>query len=138
MAPKTTALPPASATTADDTLKNLGEIFEDIEATGEDITPRLATIAENRWNKKLAPEKLALIQEKYKHPANCPTVCSMTVNPEIWSKLPHYQQRADLNISKIQESVGKAGLHDRSANGSFFDQYKVGRARSKTVAYTTS
>ena len=53
----------ASATTADDTLKNLGEIFEDIEATGEDITPRLATIAESRWNKKLAPEKLALIQD---------------------------------------------------------------------------
>ncbi len=100
----------ASATTADDTLKNLGEIFEDIEATGEDITPRLATIAESRWNKKLAPEKLALIQEKYKRPANCPTVCSMTVNPEIWSKLPHYQQRADLNVSKIQESVRKAGL----------------------------
>ena len=100
----------ASATTADDTLKNLGEIFEDIEATGEDITPRLATIAESRWNKKLAPEKLALIQQKYKRAANCPTVCSMTVNPEIWSKLPHHQQRADLNVSKIQESVKKAGL----------------------------
>ena len=100
----------ASAPTVEDTLKNLGEIFEDIEATGEDITPRLATIAANRWNKKLAPDKLALLQEKYKRPANWPTVCSMTVNPEIWSKLPLYQQRADLNVSKIQESVRKAGL----------------------------
>ncbi|CAB3980956.1 Hypothetical predicted protein [Paramuricea clavata] len=70
----------------------------------------LATIAENRWNKKLAPEKLTLIQEKYKRPANCTTVCSLTVNPEIWAKLPHYQQRADLNVSKIQVSVRKAAL----------------------------
>ncbi|CAB3979189.1 Hypothetical predicted protein [Paramuricea clavata] len=94
----------------DETLTNLGEMLEDVEATGDDITPKLATIAENRWNKKLAPEKLTLIQEKYKRPANCTTVCSLTVNPEIWAKLPHYQQRADLNVSKIQESVRKAAL----------------------------
>ena len=97
-------------TSTDETLTNLGEMLEDVEATGDDITPKLATIADNRWNKKLAPEKLKLIQEKYKRPANCTTVCSLTVNPEIWAKLPHYQQRADLNVSKIQESVRKAAL----------------------------
>ena len=71
---------------------------------------RLATIAENRWNKKLAPEKLKLIHDKYKRPGNCPTVCQMTVNPEIFAQLPYYQQRADLNVSKIQDSVQKTAL----------------------------
>lgn len=94
----------------DETLKSLGEMLEDVETTGDDITPRLAKIAENRWNKKLSAEKLKLIQEKYKRPDNCQTVCAMTVNPEIWAKLPLYQQRADLNVSKIQESVRKAAL----------------------------
>ncbi|CAB4002799.1 Hypothetical predicted protein [Paramuricea clavata] len=32
----------------DETLTNLGEILEDVEATGNDINPKLATIAENR------------------------------------------------------------------------------------------
>ncbi|CAB4015565.1 Hypothetical predicted protein [Paramuricea clavata] len=100
----------AKTNSTDETLTNLGEMLKDVEPASNDITPKLATIAENRWNKKLAPEKLTLIQEKYKRPANCATVCSLTVNPEIWAKLPHYQQRADLNISKIQESVRKAAL----------------------------
>ena len=52
----------------DETLTNLGEMLEDVEATGDDITPKLATIAVNRWNKKLEPENLTLIQEKYKRP----------------------------------------------------------------------
>ena len=67
----------------DETLTNLGEMLEDVEATGDDITPKLATIAENRWNKKLEHENLTLIQEKYKRSANWTTVCSLTVNPEI-------------------------------------------------------
>ena len=34
----------------------------------------------------------------------------MAVKRKIWSKLPQYQQRADSNVSKIQESVRKAAL----------------------------
>ena len=34
----------------DDTLQKLDEDFEEVEATSDDNTPRLATIAENRWN----------------------------------------------------------------------------------------
>ena len=85
-------------------------MLEENETTCKDIIPRLATIAENRWNKKLAPEKLKLIHDKYKRSGNCTSMCQMTVNPEIFAQLPYYQQRADLNVSKIQDSVRKTAL----------------------------
>ena len=34
----------------DETLRNLAETLEENETTCKDIIPRLATIAENRWN----------------------------------------------------------------------------------------
>ena len=34
----------------------------------------------------------------------------MSVNPEIWAKLPYYQQQSDKNVSNIQEAVRKAAL----------------------------
>ena len=98
------------ANSPDETLKNLAEMLEENETTCKDIIPRLATLAENRWNKKLAPEKLKLIHDKYKRPGNCTTMCQMTVNPEIFAQLPYYQQRGDLNVSKIQDSVRKTAL----------------------------
>ena len=98
------------ANSPDETLKNLAEMLEENETTCKDIIPRLATLAENRWNKKLAPEKLKLIHDKYKRPGNCTIMCQMTVNPEIFAQLPYYQQRADLNVSKIQDSVRKTAL----------------------------
>ena len=106
----TTKANPSTDPATDETLKQLGEMLEDTEATCDEVIPRLATIIENRWNKKLAPEKLTLIHEKYQRPANCPAVVSVKVNPEIWAKLPTYQQRVDTNVSKIQESVRKAAL----------------------------
>ena len=94
----------------DETLKNLAEMLEENKTTCKDIIPCLAAIAENRWNKKLAPEKLKLIHDKYKRLGNCTTMCQMTVNPKIFVQLPYYQQRADLNASKIQDSVRKTAL----------------------------
>ena len=98
------------ANSSDETLKNFAEMLEENETTRKDIIPRLATIAENRWNKKLASKKLKLIHDKYKPPGNCTTMCQMTVNPKIFAQLPYYQQRADLNVSKIQDSVRKTAL----------------------------
>ena len=34
----------------------------------------------------------------------------MSVNLEIWAKLPYYQQQSDKNLSNIQEAVRKAAL----------------------------
>ena len=71
----------------------------------------VAELAKKRWNKKLVPEKVKLIQDKYRRPASCPTVCSLTVNdPEIWAQLQHYQRRVDLTVANIQQTVRKAAL----------------------------
>ena len=51
-----------------------------------------------------------MIQDKYRRRANCPTVCSLTVNPEIWAQLQHYQRRADLAVANAQQTVRKAAL----------------------------
>ena len=88
----------------DDTLKCLGEKFEEIEATCGNTKPQLAEIVQKRWHKKLSAEKLTFLQEKCMRPENCPEVRSMSVNPEIWAKLPHFQQQSDKNVSNIQES----------------------------------
>ena len=101
---------PSTDPATDETLKHLGEMLEDTETMCDEVIPRLATIIENRWNEKLAHEKLTLIHEKYQRPANCSAVVWVKVNPQIWAKLPTYQQRADTNVSKIQESVRKAAL----------------------------
>ena len=94
----------------DETLKSLGEKFDETEATCEAIKPQLADIVQKRWHKKLSANKLTSLQEKYTRPENCPEVCSMSVNPEIWAKLPHYQQQSDRNVSNIQEAVRKTAL----------------------------
>ena len=48
------------------------------------------------------------IRDKYRRPANCPTVCSLTVNPEILAQLQHYQRHADLTVANVQQTVRKA------------------------------
>ena len=52
-------------------LQNLAESFEDDDATGEKIDTDLANIAIKRWAKKLNPEKIKGLGEKYKRPENC-------------------------------------------------------------------
>ena len=94
----------------DETLNSLGEKFEEIEPTRADVRQKFAEIVEKRWNKKLSFARLTSLQDTYTRPANCPTVCSMSVNPEIWAKLPYYQQQSDKNVSNIQEAVQKAAL----------------------------
>lgn len=94
----------------DETLRSLATVFEDVEATSDDIQPQLADIATKRWNQKLVDEKLKMIHAKYRRPANCPTVCSTRVNPEIWAQLGHSQKRADLSVASLQENVRKVAV----------------------------
>ena len=88
----------------------VSEKFDETEATCEAIKPQLADIVQNRWHKKLSANKLTPLQENYTRPENCPEVCSMSVNLEIWAKLPHYQQQSDRNVPNIQEAVRKTAL----------------------------
>ena len=51
-------------------------------------------------------------------------MCQMTVNPEIFAQLPYYQQRADLNVPKIQDSVRKTALITPNTKSGEFDAVK--------------
>ena len=76
--------PEGKAKILDDLAKCLSD--ED-EAIGPNIEPKLADIALKRWGKKLNPDKLKVMIEKYKRPENCPGMSCRKVNPEIWSQL---------------------------------------------------
>ena len=50
--------PSAEVTDADKFLEDIENILESSEATGENIQPKLADIANKRWGRKMAPDKL--------------------------------------------------------------------------------
>ena len=52
----------------DDLAKSLGDDNDD---KSPDIQPKLAEIITKRWGKKLTPEKLKALIEKYNRPGNC-------------------------------------------------------------------
>ena len=50
--------PSAEVTDTDKFLEEIESILESSEATGENIQPKLADIANKRWGRKMAPDKL--------------------------------------------------------------------------------
>ena len=61
------------------------------------------------WSKKLPDSKLKDKSAKYLRPANCETLATPRVNPEIWDKLSHSVKQQDLRSSSTQKTVGTAG-----------------------------
>ena len=78
------------------------------ESTSPNVEPKLADITLQRWGKKLNPEKLKSISDKYHRPANCTSITGIKCNPEIWSQLGSTKKRTDLHLSNIQQTVLKA------------------------------
>ena len=64
----------------DDLAKSLGDDNDDKSL---DIQPKLAEIITKRWGKKLTPEKIKGLIEKYNRPGNCPLSICKKVNPQI-------------------------------------------------------
>ena len=78
------------------------------ESTSPNVEPKLADITMQRLRKKLNPEKLKSISDKYHHPANCTSITGIKCNPEIWGQLSSTKKRTDLHLSNIQQTVLKA------------------------------
>ena len=87
-------------------LQNLTESFED-DATGEKVDIDFANIAIKRWAKKLNPENVKGLGEKYKRPANCTDLKAVKVNKEIWSQLSAKQRKMDLQLANMQQLTRK-------------------------------
>ena len=71
----------------DELLSELSAGPIDDEKKGPKVTKQLAVIVNKRWAKKLAPEKITSILEKYSPPENCSEVTATRVNTEIWAPL---------------------------------------------------
>ena len=108
VSPKTTSQAEASDIDTDKFLNDIESILESSEATGENIQPKLADIANKRWGRKMAPDKLKEIISKHPTPANCTAMIIPQVNPEIWAQMKSHKKRTDLRISNIQQSLQKA------------------------------
>ena len=90
-------------------LDDLAKSFsEEDESTSPDVELKLADITMKRWGKKLTPEKLKSITDKYHRPANCTSMTRIKCNPEIWSQLGSTKKRTDIQLFNIQQVVLKA------------------------------
>ena len=86
----------------DEFLQDLASAFEADEATGTEIKPQLADIANKSWSgKKISTEKLKPILDKYKNLANCTNISAIKVNPEIWAQTKPYQKTGDLALANM-------------------------------------
>ena len=68
----------------------------------------MAEIITKRWGKKLTPEKLKGLIEKYNRPGNCPLLICKKVNPQIWATLSQGTKREDVHLYNLQETIIKA------------------------------
>ena len=89
----------------DDLAKSLGDDNDD---KSPDIQPKLAEIITKRWGKKLTPEKLKGLIEKYNRTGNCPLLICKKVNPQIWGTLSQGTKRDDVHLYNLQETIIKA------------------------------
>ena len=88
------------------------EITEDLlnaDESGPAAEKQLADFINNLWSKKLPDSKIKDKPEKYLRPANCETLATPWINPEIWDKLSHSVKQQDLRSSSTQKTVGTAG-----------------------------
>ena len=62
---------------------------------------------------------------KYLRPANCETLTTPRVNPEIWDKLSHSVKQQDLRSSSIQKTIATAGAAMCKSIGMLLEMYGV-------------
>lgn len=93
----------------DPLLSEIAEDFLNADESGLAAEKQLAEFINNLWSKKLPDSKLKDKSAKYLRPANCETLATPRVNPEIWDKLSHSVKQQDLRSSSTQKTVGTAG-----------------------------
>ncbi|CAH3035585.1 unnamed protein product, partial [Pocillopora meandrina] len=92
----------------DPLLSEIAEDFLKADDSGPAIEKQLADFINNLRSKKLPDSKLKDKSAKYLRPANCETLTTPRVNPEIWDKLSHSVKQQDLRSSSIQKTIATA------------------------------
>ena len=93
----------------DPLLSEIAEDFLNADESGPAAEKQLAEFINSLWSKKLPDSKLKDKSTKYLRLANCETLATPRVNPEIWDKLSHSVKQQDLRSSSTQKTVGTAG-----------------------------
>ena len=88
-------------------LKDFESLYDDDNNVTENVSQKLADIANKRWEVKLETDKLKAILQKHKRPANCNEIKPIKVNPSIWRKMGQDKRHVDLKISNLQQTLQK-------------------------------
>ena len=97
----------AEASITEKFLEDFESILDSSEATGENLQPKLAEIANKRRGRKMAPDKLKELISKHLTPANCTEMIIPRVNLEIWAQMKGHKRRTDLRVTNIQQLLQK-------------------------------
>eukprot|EP00794_Sanderia_malayensis_P020745 gene20745-22774_t len=88
-------------------LKEFESLYENENSVTDNVSQKLADIANKRWENKLEADKLKKIFNKHKRPANCNDAKPIKVNPSIWRKMGQDKKHIDLKISNLQQTLQK-------------------------------
>ena len=88
-------------------LDSLAKALETSDDLGTNINDKLAEIINKRWGKTLTPEKLKVILDKYKRPANCTSLYPIKVNKGAWEHLKYTKKQDDLRLANMQQVLRK-------------------------------
>ena len=95
---------------AADFLDSLAKALETSDDLGININDKLAEIINKRWGKTLTSEKLKVILDKYKRPANCTALYPIKVNKGAWEHLRYDKKQEDLRLANMQQVLRKVAF----------------------------
>ena len=88
-------------------LDGLAKALETSDDLGANVNDKLAEIINKRWGKTLTPEKLKIILDKYKTPANCTALNPIKINKGVWEYLKYNKKQEDLRLANMQQVLRK-------------------------------
>jgi hypothetical protein len=92
----------------DKILDELNAAMEDDDDVGADISGKLASIINKRFEKKLGADLRKEKQKVYTRPKNCERLKVPRVNIEVWRQLNAFQKKQDMRMANMQTTLCKA------------------------------
>ena len=113
-------------------LDEIDAALEDGNVNGPEISAKLATIINKRFEKKLSGDKLKDKLKQYETPKNCDKLVVPRVNVEVWRQLNAYQKRQDIRFTHIQTALIKAA----TAMAQLSDSLLSAKANDNPIDYS--
>ena len=88
-----------------DLLDSLTQVFLSSEKKSPPVSTKIADLIDSVLSGKLSTDTAKEHGEKYLPPENCGRLCPVTVNEEIWDRLPRRARSVDLAFQRVQEAL---------------------------------